>query len=231
MSDIFTSPANYRFLLHYIMGLDSSQENRIQFLLYNRIGLRTPKKIISNNISTDYLPASGYLSDKGAAEIGTVVSLMFQTKWAAYIQSLKETKYKDALSPFSITFTENKTGSLSSTDNGTRQSSSTGSDKTLTSKENTIEKLRPFNQDTAQQRSSTEVTFSDNNENTGESSTTNSNEYSRNETETKQTSRKGNIGNHTIPQLLTEMNVFLSFNYIEMIVNDLTDLICQSVYE
>lgn len=231
MSDVFTLPNNYRFLIQNSSILDKSQQSHICFLLYNRISLRTPKRIISNNISETYLDYAGYLSERGAAEIGTIVEQMFQYKWKSYINSIKETQYKDALNPFSITFTENKTGVLSSKDSGTRQSTSTGTDKTLTSKENTIERVRPFNQDTPSQRSNTEVTFTDDNQNTGESSTTNSNDYSRNETETRQTSRKGNIGNHTIPQLLTEMNNFLSFNFIEMIISDLTDLICKSVYD
>lgn len=231
MSDVFIRPENYNFLFLNTSILNSSiLVDMLSNILFERISLRQPKRIISNNISSEYSDY-GYLTYPISDVLSHAVSEMYDKKWSSYMDSIKETQYKEALNPFSITFTENKTGVLSSKDSGTRKSNSTGTDKTLTSKENTIEKKKPFNYNSdLVNASSSEVTFTDNNQNTGESSTTNSNDYSRNETETRHTSRKGNIGNHTIPQLLTEMNNFLSFNYVEMIINDLTDLLCQSVY-
>jgi len=192
----------------------------VSFLQFNRM-------VVDNNIYYSLCPEN----------IKSIIFNKFMTKWEELYDTINK-KY-DVLKPFDISLIESesdKLKTLQDTSNRVVNENLKTDYQTLKDKSTNTssDKVYGFNSETGVNSesgdSSTENEFSSLNNDTKTGITTDTRNYERDITKSRDYSRSGNIGNRSYSELIIKEREKLMFNLQDIILEDIASVLCSYTY-
>ena len=244
----FMSKSNKFTDLFTRLGMTDEQEIHSMDLdyIYNRSGLKTLSIMMSHIISQYTIDdISNYVIDPDGNRItfkqmldsintdmiNVIIYNKFYDKWSKLVDTLSYDY--DALSPYQMEVEEN--GSLSNvkqvTDSNEYENTA---DNTDTSKENLQQNMNRYGFD-SEDAVPTDVNTNDNTttttgNTTGKGSASRSTNEDNKQLSGRNITRKGNIGNHTMQELVEQQRELLRYQIFDTIYEDLDSVLTRSRY-
>lgn len=229
------------------IGINTEDEaHKMDFMyLYNHSGMKTLSNmlkimltgyIIDDDENIVYsngmrITWEGMVSEIDTQIIQYILHTKFHDKWKLLSDTLNMDY--DVLKPYQMQNEENSTDNLTSkgvdTGSGTTKNTGTNSADTTSDGKDNIYGFNSSDAVPADTNSNT-VNTSGNSSDNGEYTRENTNDYSRDSTNHKNSTRSGNIGNKTAPELIEEQRELLQFQIFDIIFQDLDTVLTRSMY-
>lgn len=206
--------------------------DRFNFAMYyySKSGNKVISTLLENTL--EFNNTDGVLNDNGKNILGSIINNKFGKKWLdLYNLYSKEYQFDK---PYNITYSENSTDTLDSTENSfsNRVVKDKNTDETLKSTETNNSSRYGFNSDNPVPTDINENNFVDKSENNYDSNDTNErdNHYTRTNPKSVDSIKQGNIGNITIQELVNQEKEKLQYQIWDTICEDLDSVLTRSKY-
>lgn len=197
---------------------------------FSKSGNKLISTLLHNTI--EYNNDDGVINQLGKNIISNIINSKYGKKWID-LYNLYAKEY-DFDKPFNITFSEESTDTLTSSESNVsnRTTNDTNVNETKNSNENTDNSRYGFNSSNAVPTDKTTTSYTDKTENTYNSSNVDNrtNTYNRTNPKSRDTSRVGNIGNTTIQELVKQEREKLMYQLWDTICLDLDSVLTRSKY-